>query len=331
MDRKARLLSQISEWEIFRRYLGSNIKPGKCIVSPLRDDKNPSFNIFRTRQGKWRYNDFGGDHGDCFDLVRKLYRVDFKDALGIIERDFGIIQGEQSMRIPRLPIIKRTVKKFNWDEVPLDTKYWNEYGIGLDILEMFRVKQVVNVKLITKEEEMIIPYQHPVYMYTYDSGNVRFYSPLSTKYKHIGNATTADIFGIVDQRHPMIKDKAEELVICAGQKDAMSLMANMGIPAIALSSENCLLTAQHYSFLSGICNKLSVCYDNDKTGHEYAVKMNEQWDVDIIKVNEGFKDISDYFKSINQLTNNQLTNDNQNETNIHERERKRSSWKANTP
>ena len=42
--------------DIFERELGKIGK--KCINSPLRNDKNPSFSIFLSNNGLWMYKDF---------------------------------------------------------------------------------------------------------------------------------------------------------------------------------------------------------------------------------------------------------------------------------
>ena len=92
---KDTILDKISEIEIFERYLGMNIKLGKAMVSPLRDEKNASFNIYQNETGSVYYKDFGDERGDCFKFVMELFNCSFPDALKLIASDFGIEKNEQ--------------------------------------------------------------------------------------------------------------------------------------------------------------------------------------------------------------------------------------------
>ena len=72
------LLSMLNDESIYTYYLGK-IKLGKLIHSPLRNnDKNPSFAIFRGKEGGLFFKDHGsGDGGNSIKFVKldKLYTI----------------------------------------------------------------------------------------------------------------------------------------------------------------------------------------------------------------------------------------------------------------
>lgn len=52
-------------------------------ISPFREEKEPSFTVSYYK-GEWRWRDWGGDegndHGDIFDLVMRVWNVEFMEA-----------------------------------------------------------------------------------------------------------------------------------------------------------------------------------------------------------------------------------------------------------
>ena len=63
---KENILRLVSEEEIFRHFLGYDFKIGKTYKSPLREDNNPSFNVYYNPYGELRFKDFNGYQGSCF-------------------------------------------------------------------------------------------------------------------------------------------------------------------------------------------------------------------------------------------------------------------------
>ncbi|MBK8352435.1 MAG: hypothetical protein IPL21_12340 [Saprospirales bacterium] len=89
-------MAKVSSYDILNHYLSpyhnsGSLVQGKNISNPFlpNKQKTPSFNIYTSNQNKeWRYKDFAtGDDGSCFDLVMKLHKISFTDALEIINRD----------------------------------------------------------------------------------------------------------------------------------------------------------------------------------------------------------------------------------------------------
>ena len=62
------ILSRVSEYDIYARYLGK-FKVGGIYNSPFRKDSNPSFGVFLSRKtGKLLFKDHGS--GECGDVIK---------------------------------------------------------------------------------------------------------------------------------------------------------------------------------------------------------------------------------------------------------------------
>lgn len=326
---KRKILSQVRALDIFQKYIDVDVRFGKAIKSPLRNDRNPSFNIYRNETGKVYYKDFAGDRGDCFQFVMRLFDVDFKTALEIIANDFGVMDIEgleipkrKTPVLPKINIRKRKEVEFlvkSWTGIGLD--FWKRYGITPQALAEYDVKSlewyvISGFKVKAKLSD-------PIFMYDYRNGGYKFYRPLTEnrKYKFLSNTFATDVFGL-----NQLNNHQEIIVLCAGQKDVLSLFCNLGIRGIALNSEKNLYHEDLHIKLSSIAKNIMICYDRDETGREEAIKISNEYNIPLIDLRsfdfEG-KDISDFFcekismkdhEGIDKLKNyiNSLKDDNTN-------------------
>ena len=77
---KENILLLVADEDIFRKYIDRNFEIGEVFNSPLRPggDPHPSFAIYYNRFiQKLMYKDHGngGDGGDCFKFVMRLYLI----------------------------------------------------------------------------------------------------------------------------------------------------------------------------------------------------------------------------------------------------------------
>jgi len=300
---KRKILEQVKPIEVFQKYIDADVRFGRAIKSPLRHDKHPSFNIYRNETGNVYYKDFGGDRGDCFHFVMRLFDCDFKTCLNIIAKDFNVIDlpgidlpTKKKIKIPKIEIRKRKevdmlVKP--WSGVTLH--YWDKYGITQDILENYNVKslewfEIGGFKIKTNLYD-------PIFCFDYDNGGFKFYRPLAKdkKYKFLCNTLSTDVFGL-----NQLSDNEEIVVICAGQKDVLSLYANTGIRGIALNSEKNIYYDSLHIRVSNQADTIMICYDRDETGLTEMEKISTDRNIPCIDLRnfefEG-KDISDFFQN----------------------------------
>lgn len=306
-----KLLSVVTEEEIWNKYFGP-FKLKKLYMSPLRNEKHPSFNIYKNTAGRLMYKDFGGDGGDVFDFIMNKYRVSFTSAINFVANDFGI--GEETEFKPRYreqtPYVEIGVRKtFTWTEKGYpdfgeQIDFWEKYGITLDILKEYEVKNIVDYSFFNdagdKKVRKSVPF-NPIYMFVHneDGDAVRFYMP-KTKLKPLkwcGNTMYFDVFGL-----KQIKEHQEIIGLLAGQKDCLSLYANTRIRAVSLQSESTELHDEIYQDIRNKCDKMFVLYDNDKAGRFYARKIHEKYNIPIIELEKvtKLKDTSDYYEWLNK-------------------------------
>jgi len=310
MNLKNKILDKISELDIFYKYIGQEIPFGKTIISPIRHEKVPSFNIYQASNGSVYFKDFSGERGDCFKLVMLLYNCTFREALQIIADDFNIQsdsaganrgrQSEQMRNVIRIPsIVKRErtrldVVKKDWDLESLS--FWAQWNIGRFQLDEYNVYPCESFTMNRRngEGEFTIEWteEDPIFCYEINDAK-KIYRPYhqNKPFKFLSNTRGSDIFGL-----SQINNKQKLLIICAGQKDCLSLYCNTGIRGIALNSESAHLTKQQYLEIVSLTDKLLICYDNDKTGTKNALKLSNAYSldrVDLSTIDTNPVDISD--------------------------------------
>lgn len=318
---REKILDSVSEIEIFEKYLGIEVKLGRAMVSPLRQEKHPSFNLYQSpSNGKIYYKDFGDERGDCFKLVMELYQCSFTEALQMVASDFGIDTSRKDemnklrmtakkIRIPQFLIQPRKELPYarrEWSEPFL--KLWRQGNVTLDILQEYDVYDVLKVKVPKRESDEYFVIESseedPIYCYDYGDGVKKFYRPKasSKKYKFISNLRKENIFGLKQLKEHVRKTgkKVRILIICAGQKDCLSLYANTGIRGLALNSESAGISNELYIELMQYTENILVCYDNDATGKKHAQKIKDEiginnMDLGKLAPADIVNDIFDYF------------------------------------
>ncbi len=225
-------VKEIDDLDVFKFYLGE-FKLEERFLSPLRKERNPSFVIFRGRDGKYRYKDFGtGEHGDKINLVESLFGLTHNGALRKISQDLSGVTC--FLGLPNKPrLSKETYQKITDIKIKrrpfsqADLEFWSSFGISKDILDKFQVFSIshywINDKIIYISKNQLC--------YAYNiSGRFKIYSPHSVR-KWITNGDFATVQGFAQ----LVK-KGELLVITKALKDIM-LLDTFGIASIAPQSE----------------------------------------------------------------------------------------------
>lgn len=318
---REKILDQVSEIQIFERYLGIQVKLGRAMVSPLRQEKHPSFNLYQSpSNGKIYYKDFGDERGDCFKLVMELYQCSFVEALQVVANDFGIDtskkddvgrlrQQAKKIRIPQFFVQPRKELPYarrEWSEPFLTL--WKKGHVNLNALREYEVYDVLKMKVPKREGDgfFIIESKEtdPIYCYDYGDGVKKFYRPYAPdkKYKFISNLRRENIFGLKQLKDHVQKtgQKVRLIIICAGQKDCLSLYCNTGIRGLALNSESAGISNELYVELMQYAEHILVCYDSDDTGRKHAQKIKDEIGIEYMSLEDLapadiVKDIFDYF------------------------------------
>lgn len=300
------ILSKLSEEQIFSFYIGSEIRSKKLFRSKLRNDKNPTCSMYRSKSGALIYKDFAtNQHLNCFAYVMELFKCDYYSALKIIANDFNIVR-DSSIVKNRGKIISKDFrieeKEFSkiqveiQDFTELELKWWSKYGVTPDILKKYNVyscKHVfLNDQLVAKSQ------QHcPIFGYygkKYQGNELwKIYFPKRKEYRFMGNYPSRKMQG-----YEQLPKTGKVCVITKSQKDCMTLYS-LGIPACAPNSETVIPNEAIISDLKSRFKYIICLWDNDYTGISFLNKFRHKypeliytWIPRALKA----KDISDYYK-----------------------------------
>lgn len=287
------ILSKVTEYDIYARYIGQ-FKIGFIYNSPFREDKNPSFGIFRSRKsGKLLFKDHG--NGECGDVIKfvELYTglTNYNDILNRIVTDMSITNNTKLKSIKQYESKDTVIGVVRQDWTDVDKQYWSQFGITKETLTKFNVSSIKYylcdgvVKGIYKDE-------NPMYAYkVYD--HFKIYRPLADKYtKWRNNLAPYDIQG-----YEQLPRKGDLLIITKSLKDVMCLY-EMGYTAISPSSESTFPTLDVIDALKRRFKRILICFDRDISGVKNMRKISLKTGLNGFLVHKKWKakDISDAVK-----------------------------------
>ena len=308
---KNNVLRFINYNDVYNHYLGGKLIYNRAFSSPFRQDKNPSFVI---SQSTGYYKDFAtGDNGDCFAFVKKMYNIDFYNALKQIAFDLGIadkflivdrsVQPAKKLKVENVShrgtfqgdfILKVKTRKFQQH----DLDYWNTFGISLKYLKMGQVYAIshyfINGKQYAAEKHAYVYVEMKDGKETY-----KVYQPFSTQMKWINgnNYSVWELWGLMPKQH-------DKLIITSSRKDALSIIENLKIPSTSFQAESINPKRHVVDEVLSRFKQVYLLYDNDYTnpnnpGQTLARKRIEQFGFTNILLPDYYesKDFSDLVKN----------------------------------
>lgn len=313
--------------EIFYFYMPTDFVPKKNFRNPLYDDRNASCNIYLDHKSDcYRMKDFGNDaySGDCFWFASVMLNLDsrreFKKLLTTIIHDMQLNiltdkkEGTKSVESPKYnsthmstqndnPISKKwfklTVQPFRKEDIA----YWEQYGIGLDTLQKYKVCSLSRYDSISNQGNHFTLYSSPQEpMFCYNMNRlVKIYRPESKlRFVYGGEKSDDYVFGF-----EQLPGKGDVLFITGGEKDVLSLHAH-GFNAICFNSETASIPENIIESLQLRFRHIVLLYDTDETGLREAqrnVEALSEYKVRSLALplpgTKEEKDISDFFAAGN--------------------------------
>ena len=296
------LLSKNSEETYMSYYLGVPVRKG-LFKSPLRADNHNTCSFFRGRSGNLYFKDFATGQCLTFEgVVMAMYNCTYHNALKIIAKDFGYIQGSEHKKAeikqqPKFESEKETfiqveIKDFSESEL----KWWNSFGITKKTLDRYKVYSVKTVFLNGNIYAQSTP-NSPIYGYYFGKKeNIeqwRIYMPKRKEFRFIGNVSTKTIQG-----YKQLPEDGKLLVITKSMKD-VCLLATLGIPAVAPNSETQFVSDKLLDEFRERFKNIVLLYDSDLTGVRFMNKIRKQHrDLIVCMIPRKYeaKDISDFYQ-----------------------------------
>lgn len=303
----------VSEEEILLYYFGiSNIKKG-TIKSLLRPDEHPSCAMRRTESGHIRYKDFAtGENYSVIELCSMYFfnEIRVKDTIEKIKSDMR-------SDVDRVHNVQTFIKKkdnlvcyddnhYSIDVVVrpwknYDYEFWTSFGISSEWLAFAHIFPIKNY-IYTYENGYRSIKGADKYAYAYleakeNKKTFKIYQPFNKVGRKWRNNHDKSVISLWTQA---ISSNSKYVCICSSTKDALCLWANIGIPAIAIQSENTMLSNTAISVLKKRFTNIYILLDNDEAGKRDAkILANKTGFINLELPDVGAKDISDFYKQSN--------------------------------
>lgn len=307
-------LGNLSEADIAAYYF--NIKSIPCLISsPLRQDKKPSFALYSPNGIEVNYIDFSNrEGGTIWTLLTKVWNCSYSEAKRKVFNDLGDKSLGTSVGIGNY--LGRNVKVNAYLDLQCrvrewrdyDLKYWESYGISLKWLKYADVYPISH-KIIIKED-ISYAFGADKYAYAYvefkeGKTTLKIYQPFNTNGYKWSNRHDRSVISLWTK----VPKTGDKVCICSSLKDALCLWANTGIPSLAVQGEGYGISDTAINELKSRFKNIFICFDNDDAGIKDAIKLAK--DTGFINIVlpkfEGGKDISDYYKAINDKEKFKIT------------------------
>ena len=314
------ILSKVNQESIMQHYTGQDVNSKKLFTSVLRTDNHITVGYYKSRSGILYMHDFAtNEHLDCWNVVMKLFNCSYYQALDIIAKDFGLIEGNHQISTFKvIPEIKETesakiqvqIKDYTQEELD----WWLQFGINKKLLKKYHVYSLQHV-FLNGELKFTSSPKCPIYGYYFGkdkNGEDKFkiYFPFKQDYRFIGNLTQKILQG-----YKQLRDSSDLLIINKSMKDTMACRA-LGFDSISPNSETTFPNEKQIEEFKKRFKHILVIFDNDKPGlhnlwlvRKKYPELNYFW----IPKELGAKDLTDLIKlvgldKVKELVNQFMSN-----------------------
>ena len=310
------ILNRTTEYDIYSYYVGRHIKVGRVISSPFREDKHPSFGLFKSNQnGRLMFKDLATNiSGDCFKLVQLLFELTPSQTLKKIWKDIidcNLYRSQEGVKIEKAEVSSKKsilIKRKNFTDT--DDEYWSKYLIDRDTLKEYNVFPIDSFWVNDIPSKLTYTKSCPMYAYKVFN-SFKIYRPLSKtrEDKWRSNCTKFDIQG-----WEQLPETGDLLVITKSLKDIMFLM-RFNVISIASNSEVSLLPESVLNEAQNRFKRILVLYDNDDAGRKGANELKEKYNLETTEISRhyldiyGVKDISDFIREFGETKTQELINE----------------------
>lgn len=314
------ILSKVNQESIMQHYTGQDVNSKKLFTSVLRTDNHITVGYYKSRSGILYMHDFAtNEHLDCWNVVMKLFNCSYYQALDIIAKDFGLIEGNHQISTFKvIPEIKETesakiqvqIKDYTQEELD----WWLQFGINKKLLKKYHVYSLQHV-FLNGELKFTSSPKCPIYGYYFGkdkNGEDKFkiYFPFKQDYRFIGNLTQKILQG-----YKQLRDSSDLLIINKSMKDTMACRA-LGFDSVSPNSETTFPNEKQIEEFKKRFKHILVIFDTDKPGLHNLWRIRKQYpelNYFWIPKELGAKDLTDLIKlvgldKVKELVNQFMSN-----------------------
>ena len=295
---KTKILQQVSEEQIFEKYLGEPVSLKKLYKNTNRDDEHPGCTFFiRDKDNRLIFNDHARRMYDCFDFVQEKYRTTFFNALKIIAHDFNLT----TENVDRKEYINKKVKIEQKDRLKIkrklftkeELKLWSIGDLSIDhnLLQANKIYSIEAFWEVIDEKVYAYTKLKNVFAYHWYEYNYQIYFPLKPK----GYRRFINPIGIKWGDLEFLPKTGDHLVITKSKKDAFYLRL-FGVNTIFIINEKITIPTELMVQLQDrFENNIFTLFDNDYTGKVATLRYRNLYQTTPLMIPEGEgKDFSDY-------------------------------------
>lgn len=279
------ILSKVSDYEIYRYYLGHEISPREAMLSPFRKEQNASFTIRMNDSMEWRHKDWTDSEkcGGCIDFVMQLFNEDFYSSLRRIDRDFGlgIIGKNEAERIvglrpPTPPSIEKQLPKHflvvSKPYTQQDLEYWAQYHITPEELI---ANQVYSVKKLYIDRQLYpLPDNELVFGYLFGD-KWKIYRPFARKQEKWKQNISNNLMSGLG-RLEIAKQMGRRIaLVTKSKKDEMVLSKIIPTTISCQNESKDSIPEDKISFLKENFDEVWINFDSDETGVKECKYYNQ--------------------------------------------------------
>lgn len=272
----------INQESIIVHYTGIDITSKRLFLSPFRSDKKVTCGLYKSKNGTLYIHDFAtNEHINCFEVVMRLFNINYYQALEIIAQDFGLIKGHTPVKKSPIivPEIKETessriqvqIKRFSEEEL----KWWESFGITLKLLKKYNVFSIQHV-FLNGELKFSSSSKNPIYGYYFGhdkNGEEKWkiYFPMRQEFRFLNNISKKILQG-----YKQLPKTGDYLCITKSMKDCIALN-RLGIAAVSPNSETLFINDKKLQEFKQRFKHIIVLYDNDRPGKYNMAKIRREY------------------------------------------------------
>lgn len=258
----------VNHYDMFRHYVG-DFKLGKPILSPLDNEKKPSFSVY-ARGSQILYNDFRLGGGDIIRFVCKRFDIGYYEAICKIIHDAGLSNRfNTGLKTSVTPVVHHNIKiKDTHKEIKIKTRkpmdrdieFWKQFHITEETLRKYKVVPISAFFINGR------PFRADRLAYAFieqkdGKNSYTIYQPYSSTFKWTKSHDSSVFYGWTQ-----LPPTGKELILTKSLKDIMAIDSIVGIPAVSLQGEGVKPKPHVIQELKERFDKIYVLYDNDFDG-----------------------------------------------------------------
>jgi hypothetical protein len=262
------------DYNIFRSFIGDHMEVGRLILSPMREDSNPTFSIFLPTKNKpqWPgqllFKDFNGASGNVITFAKMMAEsrsISLNTITEICDYIIGEITGVEVVTTPKLINVYEgnkyyyaSLKKFRASHLD----FWDLHGVKRSMLDTYRILPAQY--LLNESEKIVKSFSHTTTFIYAIFDKFKIYQPYEENFKKFFNQCTAEYIQGLEQCTGL----GDKLLVTKSLKDIVVYQshANEWIDMIAPQGEGYKWDLKIIAWILDTYSEIIVVYDYDAAG-----------------------------------------------------------------